>query len=66
MNVTAALLFIKMAGSAFGMFTCEYVKVLPVYLEDGTYKVVADNGYGKVIEMEFIKSYHMEELGIIF
>jgi hypothetical protein len=42
------------------------VKTLPVYLEEGTYRIVADNGYEKVVEMEFIKKHYSQELGIAF
>jgi hypothetical protein len=66
MNVTAILLSINRRGSFRDIYDCAYVKTLPVYLEEGTCRVVAGNGYGKVEEMALIKHYYSEELAIYF
>jgi hypothetical protein len=59
--------FYKEGGSSFrDTYDCEHVKTLPVYLEEGTCRVVADNGYGKVVEIELVKKYYSQELGIVF
>jgi hypothetical protein len=33
------------AWSFLNIYDVEYVKTLPVYMEEGTYRIVADNGY---------------------
>ena len=53
-------------GSPRIIYDCQESKYYPLYLEEGTYQVVADDGYGHVMEMEFVKGKYAQDLGIVF
>lgn len=48
------------------IFDCNYVAVLSVQLKPGTYRVVAENSFGRSAEVVFTKTKFFQELNIEF
>lgn len=48
------------------MYDCNYIKVLPLKMERGTYKIKAENYQGKIVTKTFTKGIYSQELNIEF
>jgi hypothetical protein len=48
------------------IYDCNYIKILPLKMERGAYKIKAENSQGKVVTQDFTKGIYSQELNIEF
>ncbi len=48
------------------IYDCNYIKILPLKMERGTYKIKAENFQGKIINKIFTKGIYSQQLNIEF
>ena len=48
------------------IYDCSYKSILPIYLDEGYYKIVAENFQGKKVKKTFTKSRYAMTLDVAF